>query len=273
MRRHILVTGASSGFGLATASHLASAGFDVTGLVPDGEGADALAERAGVDGVRVATVVADLSDPGQRAGLVEGMDLWGLVNNAGYMNAGQLRDVPVDDARRQIETMVLAPMDLTRQALPAMIGRGQGRVVNVTSGAVHTSTPLTGWYSACKAALRELTDALRLEVGPCGVFVTDVEPGGYRTGIWPGALDELRLRRAGSDRKDLYDRVLDKLQAGFALTGDPADVARAVGEVCSVGRPPAHVRVGPGAATMRVVDEVLPDRVRDRLVSLMAGLR
>lgn len=127
-------------------------------------------------------VEADLSQPEGRRDHLAHLDLWGLVNNAGYMNAGQIRDVPIDDARRQIETMVLAPAELALQVLPGMIGRGQGRIVNVTSSAVHTTTPLTGWYTACKAALRQVNDSLRLEVAPCGVAVVDIEPGGYR--VW-----------------------------------------------------------------------------------------
>ena len=100
------------------------------------------------------------------------------------MNAGLALDVPIADARTQLEVMVLAPMDLTRRVLPYMLERGQGRVVNVTSAAVHTSTPFTGWYQACKAALRELTDALRAELEDTGVDLVDIEPGGFRTAIW-----------------------------------------------------------------------------------------
>ena len=273
MRRRVLVTGAGSGFGLATARHLAGLGFDVTGLVPDGEEAAVLARETARSGVTVDVIEADLADPDRRAGLLDGLDLWGLVNNAGYMNAGRLSDIPIDDARRQLEVMVLAPVDLVCQALPAMVGRGQGRIVNVTSSALHDSTPLTGWYAASKAALRELNDALRLELTAQGVTVTDVEPGGYQTGIWPGAADELRRRRAVSARPDLYDRVLGKLDTGFALMGDPDEVARVVGEVCTTGQPPPHVRVGPGATALRLVDDLVPDRVRDRVVSLLAGLR
>ena len=269
----MMVTGAGSGFGLATALHLAGLGFDVTGLVPDDAEAATLAQQAGRSGVAVDVIVADLADPLRRRALIDGLDLWGLVNNAGYMNAGRIADVPIDDARRQLEVMVLAPVDLARQALPAMLRRGQGRIVNITSSAVHTSTPLTGWYAANKAALRELNDALRLELTGQGVTVTDIEPGGYRTGIWPGAADELRRRRAGSDRPDLYDRVLAKLDTGFSLMGDPADVAGVVGQVCTTGQPPAHVRVGPGSTALRLVDDLVPDRLRDRAVSLLAGLR
>ena len=273
MLRRVLVTGAGSGIGLATATHLAGLGFAVKGLVPDDDESAALVAEAGRRGVDVDVVVADLSDPSRRNGIVADLDLWALINNAGYMNAGQIRDVPIADARRQIETMVLAPMDLIRQALPGMVERGQGRIVNVTSSALHTSTPLTAWYTACKAALRELNDGLRVELAGLGIEVVDVEPGGYRTGIWGGATEELRARRAGSSRPDVYDRVLARLDRSKGLMGDPDWVAVAVGKVLTTGQPGSHVRIGPGAGWLRTLDHVVPDRVWDPVMARLAGTR
>jgi short-subunit dehydrogenase len=264
MRRAVMVTGADSGIGLATVRHLDEAGFDVIGVVVDERAAGTLAAEAGP---RVVPVVADLSDPAARAGLVAQREPWGLVNNAGYMNAGQIADVPLDDARRQLEVMVVAPVDLIRQALPAMISRGQGRIVNVTSSAAHTSTPLTAWYAACKAALRELNDAVREEVGGTGVDVIDVEPGGYRTGIWARAEEELKQRRLGARRRDIYDRVLQHLDQGEAIMADPEDVGKAITQLLTTGEPGAHRRIGPGARWLRAADDLVPDRVWDKLVS------
>lgn len=273
MLRRVLVTGAGSGIGQATALHLAHLGFAVTGLVPDAEEKEALTIDSKRRGLDIDVIEADLSDPGQRQDVARQLDLWALVNNAGYMNAGQIRDVPIPDARRQIETMVLAPVDLARQVLPAMMERGQGRIVNITSSAVHTSTPLTAWYTACKAALRELNDSLRIELEGCGVEVVDIEPGGYRTGIWSGAQHELRSRRAHSARPDIYDRVLGRLDGAKGLMGDPEWVALAVGQVLTTGRPAPHIRIGPGAGWLRLLDQFVPDRIRDPVVSRLAGVR
>lgn len=273
MQRQVLVTGAGSGFGLDAAVRLARAGFAVTGLVRTAEDARALEDVALGERLEIDILVADLADPDQRRGLLDDRPLWGLVNNAGYMNAGQLRDVPIDDARLQIETMVLAPVDLARQSLPGMIDRGQGRIVNVTSSAVHTSTPLTAWYQACKAALRELNDSLRLEVAPCGIEVVDIEPGGYRTGIWSGAERELQERAEGTDRPEVYGRVLRRIRPARALMGRPGSVGQAVVDVLTTGRPPAHVRIGPGATWLRLADHVVPDRAWDPVMRRVAGIR
>lgn len=265
-RRRVLVTGAGSGIGLATSLLLARSGFDVVGLVPDDEGRAALDGAASDAGAEVATVVADLSQPRQRRGVAAGLGLWGLVNNAGYMNAGQVQDVSIDEARQQLEAMVLAPMDLALQVLPGMLAQGEGRVINLSTGAVHFSTPLTGWYQASKAALRELTDALRVELRGTGVMVMDVEPGGYKTGIWDRGRAELDRRSKQSRRPELYRMVLENLEKYQRHMGDPEDVANAIFKMLTRAHPPVHRRLGPGTRFARVVSEVVPDRLWDSVV-------
>lgn len=271
MERRVLVTGAGSGLGLATTLHLATAGFAAIGLVPDEQEREALGAAAESRGVAVRTVVADLADPGQRADAVEGLHLYALVNNAGYLNAGMVRDVSIEEARRQLEVMVLAPMDMVRRALPFMLGRAEGRVVNVTSAAVHTSTPLSGWYQASKAALRELTDALRVELRETGVDVVDIEPGGFRTGIWPGARGDLRRRRSGSSNPASYDRGDRAIEKLLPRAPAAEEVAEVIGRVLTSGSPRPHQRVGRDAAALRAASELVPDRVWDRVVARRAG--
>jgi NAD(P)-dependent dehydrogenase (short-subunit alcohol dehydrogenase family) len=271
--RQVLVTGASSGFGLATVLHLAELGFTASGLVPDAAGESALEAAAADRDLPVAIVRADLADPLRRASAVKDMKLYALVNNAGYMNAGLVRDVPIADARTQFEVMVLAPMDLTRRMLPYMLERGEGRIVNVTSAAVHTSTPFTGWYQACKAALRELTDALRAELESTGVDLVDIEPGGFRTAIWDRGKAELRSRQQESARAEAYESPLDLIRRTEPKMGDPTDVARAIGQALTESHPRSHQRIGRDAGPLRLVSDVIPDRIWDRLVTKSSGLR
>lgn len=273
MERTVLVTGAGSGIGLATACHLADLGFTVVGLVPDVDEARSLTDAVAQTGNDARAVVADLIDPDARARAVDGLRLYALINNAGYMNAGLLRDIPLEDARAQLEAMVVAPLDLARRVLPHMLERGEGRLVQVTSAAVHTATPFTGWYQAAKAALRELSDALRLELAGTGVDVVEIEPGGIATNIWSRAAVELRHRRTGSWRPEVYERPLRMIDRFEGLAPDPTVVARRIGAVLTSGKPRPHQRIGLQAAVMRATSEVLPERVQARLSAAVTKVR
>jgi short-subunit dehydrogenase len=272
MERQVLVTGASSGFGLATAVRLASAGFTVSGLVPDDQEADRLTAATRDRHVAVEPVQADLEEPSSRRQAVEGRDLYGLVNNAGYLNAGLFQDVTIPEARRQIEAMVLAPMELARLVLPSMLWRGEGRIVNVTSAAAHAATPLSGWYGASKAALRELTHSLRMELAGTGVDAMEVEPGGFDTGIWDRAREELVQRRKGTARPEAYDKPLELIARHQHSMGSADAVAEAVLQALTTERHRPRYRVGPDAGPLRVASEIIPGRVWDRLVARFSGV-
>ena len=160
MERTVLVTGGNSGIGRETALHLARLGFRTVASVRSEEKADDVLKAAADAGVEVEPVVLDVADANACERVVPRLGLWGLVNNAGYMNVGLVEDVPIDDARRQMETMVLAPVRLARLALPAMRDRGQGRIVNVSSVTAHATAPMVGWYQAVKHDLTPVCDAL-----------------------------------------------------------------------------------------------------------------
>ncbi len=184
MDRVALVTGASSGIGAATARRLARAGFVVYGAA---RRLDRLAELSG-DGVRplpldvtaddsmTAAVEQVLADTGR-------IDV--LVNNAGYGSYGAIEDVPMDEARRQIEVNLFGLARMTQLVIPGMRVRGGGRIVNVTSMGGKITTPFGGWYHASKFAVEGLPDALRTELAPFGIDVVVIEPGGTRT-EWGG---------------------------------------------------------------------------------------
>jgi NAD(P)-dependent dehydrogenase (short-subunit alcohol dehydrogenase family) len=271
--RVVLVTGVGSGFGLATALHLADLGFTVIGLVPDQSEGSSVGRSARAHGTQIEIVYADLADPDARAHALEGRQLYAVINNAGYMNAGLMQDVPIDEARQQLEAMVLAPIDLVRRSLPHMLARGEGRVVNITSAAVHASTPFTGWYQASKAALRELTNALRLELVDTGIDVIDIEPGGFETRIWSRGADELRVHQGQSGQPEAYRRPLETITRFQSKMGEADDVAKVVGTVLTTAHPRAHIRVGPDAGPLRIVSDLVPHGLWDRAMAKISGVK
>jgi NAD(P)-dependent dehydrogenase (short-subunit alcohol dehydrogenase family) len=168
----VIITGAASGIGAATAAALQSRGARVIGLDICADGERVLecdvGDQASVDGA-VAEAIARLG----------GLDV--LINNAGIGDAHSAGDRPDESADRVISVNMLGPWRVTAAALPALRA-SRGRVVNVASGLVHLRVPFATAYSISKRGLVAYSDALRLEHGD-SITVTTVYPGYVRTGI------------------------------------------------------------------------------------------
>jgi NAD(P)-dependent dehydrogenase (short-subunit alcohol dehydrogenase family) len=269
--RTVLTTGANSGVGLATVLHLARLGFRSVGSVRSPTKAACLTESAANAGVTVETVVLDVTDAEGCRSVVEALRPWALVNNAGYSGVGAIEDVGDDDVRRQLETMVVAPMRLARLALPHMRSAGEGRVVNVSSIYGLTTTPFSGWYQASKHALEAASDALRIEVARDGISVVLIEPGGVKTNIWDEMEAELALR-AGSTYAVEYRRISSLLAPFMAFMVEPDAVAEVIGRALSAGSPRARYLVGLDARGVAAAQSLVPTWVRDRVTRLVTGL-
>lgn len=267
----VLTTGANSGIGLNTAIEMAKRGYRSIGTVRNGKKADILLEAAADAGVTVEAELLDVTDAEACAALLKDLELYGLVNNAGYSNTGAVEDTSDDDARHQLETMTVAPMRLARLALPAMRANGTGRIVNVSSIYGRTTTPLTGWYQACKHALEAVSDALRVEVASSGVKVILVEPGGFRTGIWEDNQEAL-ARHEGSRFTGAYERELLLTRLAQPFMGHPRQVARVIGQAMSTRVPRARYLVGPDARILALIEQTTPTFVKDTVTRLGLGL-
>jgi NAD(P)-dependent dehydrogenase (short-subunit alcohol dehydrogenase family) len=267
----VVITGASTGIGRATALRLARAGFDVlAGVRREEDGADLRAQ----DG-RIEPVLVDVTDAGQIATLaarVGALPLAGLVNNAGIAVAGPLEGVPIDLVRRQYEVNVFGLLAVT-QALLDPIRAGQGRIVNIGSIGGRINTPFVGPYSSSKAAVRSLSAALRRELRPWDIRVALVEPGALDTPIWrKGEAGAQETIDALPDRvRTLYARPLDALVAATrkiaANASSADDAAQAIEHALTAERPKAIYTVGREARIQGALHSVLPARAFDALVA------
>jgi NAD(P)-dependent dehydrogenase (short-subunit alcohol dehydrogenase family) len=271
--RTVLTTGANSGIGLATTIELARRGFRSIGSVRSKAKAEVLRQAAREAGVEVETVQLDVTDEAQCVEVIEGLQLYGLVNNAGYALTGAIEDITDDEARDLFETMVFAPMRLSRLALPAMRDKGEGRIVNVSSIAGLVSSPLAGWYTGAKHALEALTDSLRIEVARDGVQVTLIEPGGFKTGIWEDMTRDIaRHERAGSRNTPAYERSLQLQRLLEPIMGSPEQCAKVIAGVFTSRLPRDRYLVGIDAQAIRLGSRLTPTLVRDRVLRLALGL-
>lgn len=269
--RAVLTTGANSGIGLATVVELAKLGFRSVGTVRSESKAATVTAAAEAAGVSVETVMLDVTDEMRCAEVVDQLRPWAIVNNAGYSGVGAIEDVSDDEARKQLETMVVAPMRLARLALPHMRSARDGRIVNVSSIYGLTTTPFSGWYQASKHALEAASDALRLEVARDGIRVVLIEPGGFKTGIWEEFESDVS-RRADSDYEAAYHRVRSLLDPFMRFMGEPEDAAKVIAKALTVKAPHARYLVGRDAQMIAAAQPFLPSMLRDRVTRLLVGL-
>ena len=254
----VLVTGASSGIGRATAELLASRGFRVFGAsrrrpdpmpsgIADGwivmDVRDATAAHAGVEAVVAA------------AGRLDA-----VVCGAGYSVFGSVEDVPIDTARAQIETNLVGTLTVLKAALPHL-RRSQGRAVVVGSLAGRAPIPFQAHYSATKAALDALTLALRVEVAPFGVRVSLVEPGDIRTPFnehmdWGAATAGGAAASPYAERRARCEAVV---RASLPKAPGPELVAAVILRALRARRPRVRYAVGPDSALVPLGRRLLPD--------------
>lgn len=260
-QRTALVTGCSSGFGLGIACALRDRGWQVFAGVRDPQHAPPA--LAGCEVVRL-----DVSDAVQIEAMgtaVKRLDC--LINNAGYALTGPLVTHDAQQMRAQLEVNLLGPALLIQALLPAL-GRARGRVINVGSIAGDIGLPLNALYSASKAALHAMSDALRRELADHGVQVVTVVPGGFRTRFMTNMVWGTRAVEAGTvEARQLegYRAFQQRLASRPGRT--PNALVKAVVQLAECVRVPPRVSVGSDARMTHLLLRVLPARWADALLS------
>jgi short-subunit dehydrogenase len=272
MSKTILITGASSGIGRDAALALVAAGYRVFAA------ARRMTALEAIEGVE--PLHLDLDSPASIAEVAaeisrrtDGYGLDVLINNAGFATAGALAELGDAALRAQFETNVFGLMALTRAVLPAMIERGSGRVINVSSVSGRIPAPILGAYHASKYALEALSDALRMELSPFGVQVVVVEPGTIRTEFASRAMGEATsARSAGSRYARVYERA-SQLEARFdRLAGGTRPVVRAIETAIAKRRPRARYVAPRTFALMIALVRILPTCWSDAAMQRLFGL-
>ncbi|HSS33255.1 MAG TPA: SDR family oxidoreductase [Solirubrobacterales bacterium] len=276
--KSVLITGASTGIGRATALRLDGAGWRVFAGVRRQEDAESLVEAGSANLSPLYLDVTDADQIAAAAALIEnqGDGLAGVVNNAGVAIPSPLETIPIEDFRRQVEINLTGQVAVT-QAVLGQVRSAGGRVVFISSIGGRVALPFTGAYHAAKFGVEAVGDVFRQELRPWGISVSIIEPGSIDTPIWERGertSDEVGAR--SPQREALYGRAIEKYREIVRQTAErgipPEKVAQAVEHALSADRPRTRYLVGIDAKVQARIRPFIPTPVFDRIVARMMGL-
>jgi NAD(P)-dependent dehydrogenase (short-subunit alcohol dehydrogenase family) len=276
----VVITGASTGIGWATAKLLLERGFRVFGSVRKQADADRLKSEFGANFTPLLFDVTDeaavLAAAREVRAALNGETLTGLVNNAGIAVAGPVLELSADEFRRQMEVNVIGPV-IAIQAFGPLLGSDlslkgpKGRIVMISSVAGKNGNPLTSAYAASKHAIEGLSESLRREMMLFGIDVIIVAPGPVKTPIWSKA-DEVDISTYKNSPYFPALQGVRKFMAHFAEIGLPAEtIAEAIADVLTSARPKVRYQITPDPM-QRWMMSMLPKRMVDRIIARRLGL-
>ncbi len=274
----VIVTGASSGIGAATARRLAGAGAHVVLVARRRERLAALAIEIETAGGQATVAAGDITAEVDRARIVEtalatGGRIDALVNNAGYGTRGPVELVPLAKIRQNFELNLFATIALTQLVIPIMRGQGNGRIVNVSSVAGRVARPLSSIYDATKHALEAISDGLRGELAPFGIKVIVIEPGFILTEFAQVAdeASQAIVAAAGPYAPFFADYGKNYTRAK-RIAGRPEDIAAIIHAALAVPKPRLRYAAPRHAHLALALKRFLPERWFDYILNRQAGL-
>lgn len=265
-KKVILITGASSGIGLETASQLIEKGHIVYAAARRVEKMLPLLQLGGyilsMDVTNETSMKEGVATVIREQGRVDV-----LINNAGYGSLGAVEEVNLGEARHQFEVNLFGVARLCQLVLPYMRQARRGRIINISSIGARVYEPLCGWYHATKFALEGLSDCMRLELRPFGIDVVLVQPGFIRT-EWDKVAHE-NLKQFSGDgpyrgtANKLVNAHINFLFRYFA--SDAPVVAKTIVKTVEVNKPRTRYATGRASSLLLFSRKCMPDRWLDQL--------
>jgi NAD(P)-dependent dehydrogenase (short-subunit alcohol dehydrogenase family) len=278
--RSVVITGASTGIGWATAKLLLDRGFRVFGSVRKPADADRLKTEFGANFIPLRFDVTDeaavLAAAREVRAVLAGETLAGLVNNAGIAVGGPVLELSADEFRRQMEVNFIGPIIAT-QAFGPLLGSDpslkgpRGKIVMISSVAGKNGNPLSSAYSASKHAIEGLSESLRREMMLFGIDVIIIAPGAVKTPIWSKA-DEVDI---SAYKNSPYFPAMERVRKFFLHLGEiglpPERIAARIADVLTSANPRVRYEITPDPM-QHLIRALLPKRVVDRIIAKRLGL-
>lgn len=269
MKNSVLITGTSTGIGLACVARFHAAGWSVVATVRKTADADRL--HAQFPGLT--TLIVDLVDRaavpqvvGDELAHRGGVDV--LINNAGAAIVGAAEELSLDDFRAQMDINFFQAVQLVQLALPYMREKAAGRIVQVSSGFGRMALPMFAAYCAAKHALEGYSEALAHEVRPFGVRVSLVEPGPVATQFDNNRRDADHYNLAGPYAA-LYEVMRGQLAGSQRRASTADDVAAVIFRAATTSRPALRYPVGQAGFAADFAARFVPDALKQVVVGRM----
>jgi len=272
-----LITGSSSGIGLATSLYLARRGYTVWATMRNLEKASEL--RKIIESERLPIELAQLDvcdDSSVKEAVAQILQKSGridvLINNAGYGLRGAIEEVSLDEWKRQFETNFYGVIRVTQAVLPQMRAQRSGAIVNISSVLGRMAIPFSGPYTASKFALEGLTETLRYELAPWNIKVVLIEPGFIATNFQQNA----QLAQAAQSQDSPYAIFKQasgrRVQRNIYRAAPPERVAETIYRAITHPRPKLRYAVGRDARLVLPLRRFLPEGLFERILKRQLGL-
>ena len=261
MSKVVLITGASSGIGKSIGEFLHHKGYVVYGTSrnPD-KIANSLFPLIALDVRDVASVNAAVA---KVISISKRIDV--VINNAGVGITGPLEEIPTSEIKNNFDTNFFGPIEVMKAVLPQMRSQKSGLIINITSIAGYMGLPYRSIYSASKGALELITEALRMEVKPFGIQITNVAPGDFATNIAAGRFHSPLI--PGSPYEIPYRNTIKMMDSHVDGGSDPAGMASAIFEIIQNPAPDIHYKIGAFMQKFSIVlKRILPDKVYEKML-------
>lgn len=265
MVRTVLVTGASAGIGKATAIYLAQSGYNVYGAARRMESMQSLKEYGikpiALDVSKDESIVACVAEIFKATGSIDV-----LINSAGLGSYGALEDVPMAEARNQLEINLFGVARLIQLVLPQMRKNRYGKIVNISSVGGKVGLPMGVWYHASKFAIEGLSDSLRNEIRQFGVDVIVIEPGGTKSEMTALGSKDLMRVSGNTVYKELANS-LNKMYTDMEKNAvEPIVIAKLIKKGIEAKYPKTRYIGGAMAKPMLFLRKILSDKMFDKML-------
>lgn len=269
MRKVVLITGISSGFGRDTARLLAERGHSVYGTVRKASKVDGTVNVLLMDLTDIDSIKRTVSEVVEREGRIDV-----LINNAGMHTGGSVETTPAENIRLQMDTSFMGMVHLTREVLPVMRRAGVGTIINISSIGGLMGLPFQAYYSAAKFAVEGFSEALRMETGMFNIRVVVINPGDYHTNNTANRRSFLAPSDPGDPYHEQFKNTLNVIERDESNGQDPLLLAQKLAGIVECRNPRNTYVIASFDQKLAVIlKKILPGKIFASILTSHYGIR